>query len=120
MKKIFITGGAGFIGTNAAKYFSKKKWQVYVFDNLSRKGTTYNIRWLKKNTNIIFIKGDIRNFNNLSKTLTSIKPEVILHCAGQVAVTTSFINPMYSASQFWAASLVPYIDLMSFPHMPSC
>ena len=68
MKKIFITGGAGFIGTNAAKYFSKKKWQVYVFDNLSRKGTTYNIRWLKKNTNIIFIKGDIRNFNNLSKT----------------------------------------------------
>ena len=93
MKKIFITGGAGFIGTNAAKYFSKKKWQVYVFDNLSRKGTTYNIRWLKKNTNIIFIKGDIRNFNNLSKTLTSIKPEVILHCAGQVAVTTSFINP---------------------------
>ena len=93
MKKIFITGGAGFIGTNASKYFAKKKWQVYVFDNLSRKGCTYNIKWLKKNTNIIFIKGDIRNFNNLSKTLASIKPEAILHCAGQVAVTTSFINP---------------------------
>jgi len=93
MKKIFITGGAGFIGSNASKYFAKKKWQVYVFDTLSRKGATYNIKWLKKNTSIIFIKGDIRNFNNLSKTLASINPEAILHCAGQVAVTTSFINP---------------------------
>ena len=49
MKKIFITGGAGFIGTNASKYFAKRKWQVYVFDNLSRKGTAYNIKSLKKN-----------------------------------------------------------------------
>ena len=93
MKKIFITGGAGFIGTNASKYFAKRKWQVYVFDNLSRKGTAYNIKSLKKNKNIIFIKGDIRNFNKLSKIFSSINPDVILHCAGQVAVTTSFINP---------------------------
>ena len=49
MKKIFITGGAGFIGSNAAYYFYKKKWQVYIFDNLSRKGTFFNIKWLKKN-----------------------------------------------------------------------
>ena len=48
MKKIFITGGAGFIGSNAAHYFYKKKWQVYIFDNLSRKGTFFNIKWLKK------------------------------------------------------------------------
>ena len=37
MKKIFITGGAGFIGSNATHYFYKKRWQVYIFDNLSRK-----------------------------------------------------------------------------------
>ena len=35
MKKIFITGGAGFIGSNAAYHFYKKRWQVYIFDNLS-------------------------------------------------------------------------------------
>ena len=93
MKKIFITGGAGFIGSNAALYFYKKKWQVYVFDNLSRKGTYFNIKWLKKNTNVQFIRGDIRKFNELSKTLSNINPNVIIHCAGQVAVTTSFLNP---------------------------
>ena len=43
MKKIFITGGAGFIGSNAAEYFIKKKWKVYIFDNLSRKGTRVNL-----------------------------------------------------------------------------
>ena len=67
MKKIFITGGAGFIGTNASKYFAKRKWQVYVFDNLSRKGTAYNIKSLKKNKNIIFIKGILEILTNYQK-----------------------------------------------------
>ena len=93
MKKIFITGGAGFIGSNAAHYFYKKKWQVYIFDNLSRKGTSFNVKWLKKETNVRFIRGDIRNFKELSKILSNINPNVIIHCAGQVAVTTSFLNP---------------------------
>ena len=93
MKKILITGGAGFIGSNAAEYFFKRKWKVYVLDNLSRKGSKLNILRLKKNTNIIFIKCDIRNFNNLSKTLKKVNPKAIIHAAGQVAVTTSFLNP---------------------------
>ena len=68
MKKILITGGAGFIGSNAAEYFFKRKWKVYVLDNLSRKGSKLNLLRLKKNTNFIFIKCDIGNFNNLCKT----------------------------------------------------
>ena len=48
---------------------------------------------VKKKTNVRFIKGDIRKFNELSKTLSNINPNVIIHCAGQVAVTTSFLNP---------------------------
>ena len=93
MKSIFITGGAGFIGSNAANYFYKKKWKVYVFDNLSRNGSSLNIKFLLKGKNIKFIKGDIKNFKKLSKTISKIKPNVILHCAGQVAVTTSITNP---------------------------
>lgn len=93
MKSIFITGGAGFIGSNAANYFYKKKWKVYVFDNLSRNGSSLNIKLLLKGKNIKFIKGDIKNFKKLSKTIYKIKPNVILHCAGQVAVTTSITNP---------------------------
>jgi len=93
MKSIFITGGAGFIGNNAARYFNKKNWKVYVFDNLSRNGSSSNIRLLLKETNIKFIKGDIKKFKKLSKEIAKIKPNVILHCAGQVAVTTSIIDP---------------------------
>ena len=42
MKNILITGGAGFIGTNAVDYFAKKGWNVYLLDNLSRKGSEQN------------------------------------------------------------------------------
>ena len=47
MKKILITGGAGFIGSNAAEYFFKRKWKIYVLDNLSRKGSKLNLQRLK-------------------------------------------------------------------------
>lgn len=92
MKKIFITGGAGFIGSNAAEYFIKKKWKVYIFDNLSRKGTRVNLnRILSKISKFYF--GDVKDFKKLNLILKKIKPNVILHAAGQVAVTTSIENP---------------------------
>jgi CDP-paratose 2-epimerase len=93
MKKILITGGAGFIGSNAAEYFFKKNWKIYILDNLSRKGSESNLNRLKKSIKVIFVKCDIRNFKNLSKVIKKINPHAIIHAAGQVAVTTSFINP---------------------------
>jgi len=48
---ILITGGAGFIGSNTARYFIKKGWQVSILDNLSRKGANANLDNLKKNYN---------------------------------------------------------------------
>ena len=48
MKKILITGGAGFVGSNSAINFSKNGWKVYLVDNLSRKGSEYNLFNLKK------------------------------------------------------------------------
>ena len=47
-KRILITGGAGFIGINTAEYFLSKKYKVILFDNLSRKGSEENLKWLKK------------------------------------------------------------------------
>ena len=47
MKTIFITGGAGFIGSSAAEFFAKKRWNVYILDNLSRKGTRINLNRIK-------------------------------------------------------------------------
>lgn len=48
MRKILITGGAGFVGSNTALTFANKGWKVYVIDNLSRGGTKNNLTFLKK------------------------------------------------------------------------
>ena len=91
---ILITGGAGFIGSNAADYYLKRGFRVVILDNLSRKGGRENVEWLKKKykNNVIVIKADIRyedkNLKNIIKRV-----DIILHLAGQVAVTSSIENP---------------------------
>jgi len=93
-KKILIIGGAGFIGINAADYFLSKNFQVLILDNLSRKGTGYNLKWLrgKWGKKVGFIKADIvKDRNKLNQAVK--KAGVIVHLAAQVAVTTSVKNP---------------------------
>lgn len=95
MKKILITGGAGFIGINSAKYFLDKKWRVVILDNFSRRGAEENVKWLKNKTdkrNLKIVKADIRyDLNDLERLIYRV--DVVLHLAGQVAVTTSVSNP---------------------------
>lgn len=91
---ILITGGAGFIGSNVAERFLKKGDTVYVFDNLSRRGTGWNLKWLQKNfKNAKFIRGDIRKYNDILGAFRKNKYDVVFHFAAQVAVTTSVTNP---------------------------
>ncbi|MDI6806905.1 MAG: SDR family NAD(P)-dependent oxidoreductase, partial [Candidatus Aenigmarchaeota archaeon] len=87
-KRIFITGGAGFIGCNLTKYFLDRGAFVIVFDNLSRKGTETNLRWLQiqKSQKFKFSKGDIRDFTSLTQIFKETEPEVVLHCCAQTAV----------------------------------
>ena len=47
-KTVLITGGLGFIGINAVKYFYKKKFNIVIVDNLSRSGSSKNLNLLKK------------------------------------------------------------------------
>lgn len=92
-KKIFITGGAGFIGANAASYFLNKNYPVVIFDNLYRKGVKKNIQWLKSRfrKNLKVVIGDVCDLNLLKKSMQG--SNVIFHCAGQTAVTDSVTNP---------------------------
>lgn len=95
MPSILITGGAGFIGVNTAKVFYQAGWNVSVLDNLSRRGTEKNLQWLQEESasNISFYQVDIRNYNKLSEVVMEVKPDMLLHLAAQVAVTTSYLNP---------------------------
>lgn len=93
MKKILITGGAGFIGCNTAAYYLDRGHTVTVFDNLSRRGSEKNLSWLQEEyPQLKFIKGDIRSdMRILGKAVEGV--DVVIHCAAQVAVTTSVTNP---------------------------
>lgn len=90
---ILITGGAGFIGVNTASAFAAKGWQVVVLDNLSRKGTKLNLEWLQSQQTVLFKQADIRDAPTVAEIVKRTKPDVLLHLAAQVAVTTSVLDP---------------------------
>ena len=93
-KTILITGGCGFIGTNAAAYYLKRGYKVFSFDNLSRAGAKENLNWLKKQKGrFVFVKADIRDDKKLLEAFKKYKPDLILHLAAQTTMVTSVTNP---------------------------
>jgi CDP-paratose 2-epimerase len=88
-----ITGGAGFIGCNAADTFVARGHTVTVFDNLSRPGSEKNLEWLRSRHGdaIQFIQGDTRDQRSIEAATRG--RSVVIHCAGQTAVTTSVTDP---------------------------
>lgn len=93
-KKILITGGAGFVGSNLALFLKKhlKDTSIICLDNLSRKGSALNISRLK-NQGISFIKGDIRYRTQLLKFP---KVDCILECSAEPSVLAGYDNPDYT------------------------
>lgn len=92
-KRMLITGGAGFIGCNAARYFGARNWNVTVLDNLSRAGTDRNLQWLEDGTDFDFVKADVRDQARIESVLAESRFDAVLHLAAQVAVTTSVADP---------------------------
>ncbi len=92
--RTIITGGAGFIGCNAAARYIRRGDQVLVLDNLSRPGADLNLRWLQSIGPFEFIEGDIRDYGLLKDIFSrEEKIDSVLHLAAQVAVTTSVTDP---------------------------
>ncbi len=85
--KVVITGGAGFIGSHIAEYFSQKDdVEVVVLDNL-RSGFKENI----KNFNIKFIHGDVTDYNLVEEVLKNT--DYVFHLAALVSVPESLEKP---------------------------
>lgn len=91
--KLLVIGGCGFLGSNLASHGIKTGIEVTVFDNLSRVGSTKNLKWLQSLGDINFIHGDMRNKGDVENLIKQGQFDAVFHLAGQVAMTTSIANP---------------------------
>ena len=92
--KAIITGGAGFIGSNAAVRYLKRGFEVVIIDNFHRPGTRSNLAWVKSCGRSTLAEIDIRDGAAVEKTFRAHRDaSLVLHLAGQVAVTASIADP---------------------------
>ena len=91
--RILITDGLGFLGSNLAFKSMKLGYKTIVMDNFYRTGTHLNYNWLKGSGEFYFEYGDIRNWYEVERIIKKYRPEVVFHCAGQVAMTTYLKDP---------------------------
>ena len=89
---IFVTGGAGFIGSFLTEHLLQNGHNVTIYDSLVNSSEDNAKRLQKLNAN--FICGDISNLENLSKSISH--HDVCIHLAAQIDVLESIKNPLYN------------------------
>lgn len=92
-KKILVTGGAGFIGSNLCEVLLDKNNQVVCLDNFAT-GKRENIEPFKKNAGFVLIEGDIRNLDDCKKAVEGV--DYVLHQAALGSVPRSIKDPITS------------------------
>ena len=107
MKKIIVTGGLGFIGSNLIDLLIRKNYYVVNVDKVSYSSNKYNVKEYDNNKNYKFIRIDINN-KKLTKIFKRYKPMGVFNLAAETHVDRSIDNP----SNFIKSNIVGTFNLL--------
>lgn len=93
MKKVAVTGGAGFIGSHLAEELAGRGYQVIIIDDLST-GRMSNIEHLLTRVNVEFVQGSVTDFPLLEQLFKGV--DCVFHQAAIPGVPHSIANPLLS------------------------
>lgn len=91
-RKIFITGGAGFIGTKLCSQLYQHN-QILLYDNLHRNSIKFTN--LLNEDNINLIEGDVLDFGHLNKAVAEFSPDIVIHLAAIAGIEVNRLRVDY-------------------------